>query len=158
MDWDRVFAGYKAQVDWPGARFWRELAAHFQNAKVILSVRSSESWFKSAMNTIYPVMANHASLESADRRARARMAYQIIVEQIFDRRMDDPEHAMAVFQRHNEEVKSSIPAERLLVYEAGQGWEPLCRFLGVAVPETPYPKTNSTRDFNNDRPLPDAKD
>jgi Sulfotransferase domain len=38
-DWDEVFAGFAAQVDWPGARFWRELAEHFPHAKVILSVR-----------------------------------------------------------------------------------------------------------------------
>jgi hypothetical protein len=76
-----VFEGYKSQVDWPGARYWRELAAHFPDAKVILSIRAEDSWFKSVMATIYPAMAAHRSHESADRRARTKMAYDTIVQQ-----------------------------------------------------------------------------
>jgi hypothetical protein len=51
------------------------------------------------------------------------------------------------FRRHTEAVKSAIPPERLLIYEAGQGWEPLCAFLGVAVPDTPYPSENNRAEF-----------
>jgi hypothetical protein len=146
-NWDQVFEGYKSQVDWPGARYWRELAAHFPDAKVILSVRPEESWFKSVMATIYPAMAAHQSHESADRRARSQMAFETIVQQTFDGRMDDRDHAIAVFRRHIEDVQNSIPPERLLTYRAGEGWEPLCRFLGVAVPGTPFPRANTTEAF-----------
>jgi hypothetical protein len=146
-NWDQVFEGYKAQVDWPGARYWRELAAHFPNAKVILSVRPEESWFKSVMATIYPSMAAHQSHESADRRARSQMAFEAIVQQTFDGRMDDHDHAIAVFRRHITDVQSTIAPDRLLTHRASDGWEPLCRFLGTAVPATPFPRANTTEAF-----------
>jgi hypothetical protein len=142
-----VFEGYKSQVDWPGARYWRELADHFPDAKVILSVRPEESWFKSVMATIYPAMAAHQSHESAERRARAQMAYDTIVQQTFDGRMDDRDHAIAVFRRHITDVQGTIAPDRLLTYRASDGWEPLCRFLGTAVPATPFPRANTTEAF-----------
>jgi hypothetical protein len=68
------------------------------------------------------------------------------------------------FRRHNEEVLATIPAGRLLVYEAGQGWEPLCEFLGVPLPAEPYPFENTRAEFigrgvslNDVRPSPDDK-
>jgi hypothetical protein len=59
----------------------------------------------------------------------------------------DEAHMIDVFNRHNEEVKRTIPADRLLVFEAAQGWEPLCRFLAVPVPAAPFPLTNTTEEF-----------
>jgi len=149
VDWERIFEGFRAQVDWPGARYWRELAAHYPKAKVILSVRSPESWHKSVMSTIYPAIMEGCEHEDPARRQHSRMAYETIVEQVFDGRMDDPEHAMAVFQRHNETVKATIPADRLLVFEAKEGWAPLYRFLGVPEPATPYPSRNSSQAFSD---------
>jgi hypothetical protein len=148
-DWDAVFADYNASVDWPSARFWRELAAHFTDAKVLLSVRSPESWIKSVHATIWPSLRDREKQEPGTRRDRQNMSYELIVRQTFDERLDDPEHAMAVYRAHNEEVRREIPADRLLVYTVGDGWEPLCRFLNVDVPDTPYPHTNSTAEFRN---------
>jgi hypothetical protein len=51
------------------------------------------------------------------------------------------------FRRHTEEVKAAIAPSRLLIYEAGQGWEPLCAFLGVPAPDTLYPSENTTAEF-----------
>ena len=68
-------------------------------------------------------------------------------EQIFVGRMGDADHAMAVFRAHTEEVRRTIAPERLLVYDVAEGWEPLCEFLGVAMPETSFPRINSTQDF-----------
>jgi hypothetical protein len=45
-------------------------------------------------------------------------------------------------------VRRAFGEERLLVFEARQGWEPLCRFLEVPVPDTPYPRANSREDFS----------
>lgn len=146
-DWYKVFEGYTAQVDWPGARYWRELADHFPAAKVILTTRSADSWFDSVQATIYPSMRDRATRPSEHDRARAEMAYQTIVQQIFDGRMDDREHAIAVFRNHIAEVQRSIPDQRLLTYRVAEGWEPLCRFLGVPVPEAPYPRVNSSEAY-----------
>lgn len=148
MDWDRVFEGYRAQVDWPGSRYWRELAAHFSDAKVVLSVRSPESWYKSVMSTIYPAIMEGLEHEDDGRRLHAEMAYEIIVAQVFDGRLDDPDHAMAVFQNHIKEVRETIEPERLLLFEARDGWAPLCDFLEVPVPKKAYPTRNSSDDFS----------
>ena len=155
-DWDAVFAEYGACVDWPAARFWREIAAHYPKAKVLHSERSPESWIKSVHATIYPAMQSRNDQEPGGFRDRLLMAHELIVEQTFDGRMDDPDHAMAVFRAHGEEVRRTIPAERLLVYEVGQGWEPLCAFLEVPVPDTPFPRANSTAEFHK-RPKGPAK-
>ena len=52
-----------------------------------------------------------------------------------------------MFNAHNEDVRRSVPREKLLVYEFGEGWRPLCDFLGVPAPATPYAKLNTTDDF-----------
>ena len=56
-DWEAMFSGYVAQVDWPGARYWRELAARYDEAKVILTVRDPELWYDSMSKTIIPLIA-----------------------------------------------------------------------------------------------------
>ena len=57
VDWDHVFRGYRSQVDWPGARYWRELVRHYPTAKVVLSVRDPDEWFDSVQATIVPFLA-----------------------------------------------------------------------------------------------------
>ena len=136
-DWETGLAGFRASIDWPTAFFWRELAAHFPDARILLTVRSAESWYKSFANTILPV-AGRGEPDSLGRQILAR---------VFDDRGDEPAHAMAVYERHNAAVRAAIPAERLLTYEVGSGWEPLCAFLDLPVPEAPFPRTNTTREF-----------
>jgi hypothetical protein len=146
-DWEAVFAGYRSTVDWPSTAYWRELAETYPSAKVILTVRDADRWFDSASATIF---AGRSSDEELAKRTDtwSRMVRRIIAEGTFGYRTGDREHAIAVFQRHNDEVQRTIPPERLLVYEVGQGWEPLCRFLGVAIPDTPYPRENTAEAFN----------
>jgi hypothetical protein len=62
-------------------------------------------------------------------------------------RFEDRDRAQRVFVEWNEEVKRTVPADRLLVFEAKQGWEPLCEFLGVPVPDAPFPRVNDTAEF-----------
>src|SRR5579871_4239272 len=52
-DWDRIFEGYQAMVDYPGAAFWRELAAYYPDAKVLHTVRDPDQWFESTQATIF---------------------------------------------------------------------------------------------------------
>lgn len=147
VDWDEGFAGYRAQVDWPGARFWRDLVSHYPDARVILSTRDAESWYRSFSKTIMPFIANRATLEEPRYRAIGEMCEVLLNQGIFDGRMTDPAHAMAVYDRHVEEVRDTVPAERLLLFDARKGWEPLCRFLDVPVPDVPYPHTNKSAEF-----------
>ncbi len=138
-DWETGLSGFRAAVDWPSSFFWRELSAHYADAKVLLTVRDPESWYRSFAGTILPV-ASAGEPDSLGRQILAR---------VFDDRADDPAHAMAVFERHNAAVRAAIPPERLLTYRVGDGWAPLCAFLGLPVPDTPFPRSNSTREFND---------
>lgn len=151
VDWDALFEGYQSSVDWPSCNLWREQANHFEDARIILSLRDPDSWYDSIMNTIYP--SSRAAAESDDpaQRAFGQWAMNIIWKPIFDNRMEDRAHVIAAFNRHNNEVIAQVPAGRLLVFEAKDGWEPLCEFLDVPVPDTDYPRVNTTDDFNQAR-------
>jgi Sulfotransferase domain len=153
-DWHTILDGCAATVDWPAIMIWKELAAAYPQAKVILTLRDPERWYESASNTIFARMREFkAALASGNaeaidpaRRAHMRMVNAVVVEKSFGGNLDR-EHAIHVFNAHTDEVRRTIPAERLLIYESGQGWEPLCGFLGIPVPETPYPKVNTKDDF-----------
>ncbi|MGE0764943.1 MAG: sulfotransferase family protein [Hyphomicrobiaceae bacterium] len=146
-DWDTVFEGFKATVDWPSAYFWKPIAAHYPNAKVILSVRPVDAWVKSIHSTIHESLKRRNERPAGVLRDQGEMAYDLIERRTFDGRLGDPEHAAAVFLAHMAEVKAAIAPERLLVYDVAEEWAPLCRHLGVAVPNEPFPRTNSTEEF-----------
>jgi len=153
-DWRPILEGFNSTVDWPTTYFWRRLAADNPDAKIILTLRDPEAWYRSAAATIFGRMLEFETLRAGDgaeaidpaRRRHMEMVNTIIVENTFGGSLDK-ENAIRVFTAHNDAVRREIPPERLLVYETGQGWEPLCRFLGVAVPEAPYPRVNTTDDF-----------
>ena len=140
-DWEALFRGYPAAVDWPACYFWRELADRYPQAKVILTEREPHAWYRSARQTIYRAMTEHAKPGAPS------MSADLILERTFGGRFLDEDHACEVFRSHNAAVRAALPAERLLVYEVGSGWGPLCGFLGRPVPETRFPHTNTTADF-----------
>jgi hypothetical protein len=150
MDWEEVFEGYQSAVDWPCASYWRELADFYPDAKVILSVRSPESWYESAMNTIFSA-ANSARVrdrtDAGETEDMRPMMKKIFIDTFKGVPLTDQAHTMSVFEAHNQEVIATIAPERLLVFEAVQGWEPLCAFLGVPVPDVPYINVNSSAEF-----------
>ena len=148
-----ILKGYASTVDWPTTYFWRDLAAANPDAKIILTLRDPDAWYRSAAATIFARMLEFEALRSDPaavvdeaRRRHMEMVNTIVVEKTFGGSLDKA-HAIQVFNAHNEGVRRSVPSERLLVYEPGEGWEPLCDFLGLPVPATPYPKVNTTGDF-----------
>jgi hypothetical protein len=147
VDWDFVFRGYRSQVDWPGARYWRELSQHYPKAKVILLVRDPDEWFDSVQATIAPFVAARGGHPSAHVNAIAEMGYQTVTVQVFGDRMSDRDHATQVFRQHIAAVQSEVPCDRLLTFDVRDGWGPLCEFLGVEAPDIPFPKTNSSKAF-----------
>jgi len=140
VDWSDVLRGFSSTVDWPSATFYRELAEAFPQAKVILTVRDPQAWFASTQATIF-------ARPYDDQNDPFQRMVGKVVGRLFDHRLADRDKVIEVFERHNETVRRTIPADRLLVYDVAQGWEPLCAFLGVPVPETPMPKVNSTEEF-----------
>jgi Sulfotransferase domain len=145
MDWDLLFRDFQATVDWPSARWWREIAAHYPEAKVLLSVRDPEAWYKSMIDTIYQPMKWPVP-DSVPELARLQneMARKAILEETFDNRFEDKAHAIEIFNRHTQEVRDTIDPARLLVFDVKEGWAPLCRFLEVPIPDQPFPRLNDT--------------
>lgn len=146
VDWKALFEGYQAAVDWPASRFYAELMDVFPEAKVLLTVRDPEKWHTSVMNTIHP--SNNDDSDDPMTLAQRRMTTSVIWQGTFNGRLDEKDYAIDVYNRHIEEVKRRVPADRLLVYQVSEGWGPLCRFLGVPVPEnTEFPRLNDTESF-----------
>jgi hypothetical protein len=152
-DWRPILDGYRSTVDWPAVFIWERLVAENPEAKVILTLRDPESWYESASKTIFARMQEFADALGSDaeaiepaRKAHMRMVNTIVIDETFGGRLDR-DHAIQVFNAHNDAVRRAVPTERLLVYESGQGWESLCAFLGVPVVDIPYPQVNSTADF-----------
>jgi hypothetical protein len=145
-DWEKVFKGYASGVDVPTAIFWRELSEVYPAAKLILTVRDPDAWFDSTQMTVLSP------------RMQARQQVLAPLGEFFakvmgrahggdETRIHDRAFMTDYFVRHNAEVIATIPKERLLVFEVTQGWDPLCAFLGVAVPSTPFPSVNSRADM-----------
>ena len=141
QDWDTAFAGYESAIDWPSSFFWRELSEYYPRAKILLTVRSAESWYTSMTNTIFPSIAADTDNDG--------VTVKLIRERVFGDVLDDKAHAIALFEQNIAEVQASFDDERLLTYSVGDGWEPLCRFLGMAVPDIPFPSSNSTEEFKS---------
>ena len=141
-DWKAVFAGYQASVDWPACAFYKELMQVYPEAKVLLTVRDPDRWYESVRNTIY--VASHQHLPHSP---HAQMVNSLIWQGTFDGKFEDKDYAISIFHRHTEEVKQHVPPEKLLVYNVKESWEPLCDFLGVAVPSIPFPRLNDRENF-----------
>ena len=145
VDWARVFDGYRASCDWPSCNFYAELARRFPDAKVVLSVRDADRWYDSVAGTIraHSVLGARSHLMLYPRMRRFyRMVDRIVWQGSFHGRFDERAYAIECFHEHVQRVKETIPPERLLVFEAADGWEPLCAFLGVPVPDGSYPHLN----------------
>ncbi|MCX5241309.1 sulfotransferase family protein [Streptomyces prunicolor] len=144
IDPHAIFAGYQATADAPGCFFWRELIREYPEAKVILSIRDAQTWYRSMSDT---VLRQDLLDKSADPvLAGLRRLALAMFDHVFDNRRDEA-HLTAVFNRHNAEVQREVPADRLLVYEVTQGWAPLCEFIGVDSPVTPFPWLNNTAEY-----------
>jgi hypothetical protein len=142
-DWETIFKGFTSTVDFPGCTFWRELSQFYPAAKVLLSVRDPEKWFESTQATIF---SEHAiGMLSGIPPMKEFMSN--VTWSHFGDHIHDKDFMMAAFKRHNAEVERTIPKDRLLVYEASEGWAPLCKFLDVPVPDAPFPRINSREEM-----------
>jgi hypothetical protein len=137
-DWNAVFDGFQSTTDYPACTYWRELADFFPRAKVILTVRDADSWFDSVSATIFSEQML-GSLRGTP--LDAFMNGTIFAA--FDGRVKDRAFMTDWFTRRNRQVVDALPAERLLVFSPKEGWQPLCAFLGVPVPDVPFPRVNS---------------
>ncbi len=136
-DWNTLFDGFSSTVDFPSCSSYKALATHYPDAKVILTVRDPERWFESTQETIFsPRWITFV------RSAEVGKFMQLTINDYLQDRMHDKEHLVRRFQEHNEEVRNTIPASRLLVYQVKQGWGPLCEFLELPEPDIDFPHVN----------------
>ena len=150
VDWNQVFAGYVAQVDFPGAECWRRLSEAFPDALVVLSTRPPDDWYRSAAATIFQLDDDHGS-----------SPFRQLWQDWFGERSDDPATVIAAYERHNAEVRASAPAGKLVDWQPSDGWGPLCEALDLPVPAEPFPHLNKREDFPRptaDMDLPEAVD
>lgn len=146
-DWPNIFAGCQASLDWPVATFWRELMEVYPEATVLLTKRDPEAWYESYSKTILPIIWETLAMAPEERSQFRSMVLDIEGDRIFGGRLHEPEHMIQCYRDYMAEVEASVPKERLLTYELGSGWQPLCDWLGVPLPDIPYPKTNAPAEF-----------
>ena len=158
-DWERIFRGRHSAVDWPAGRYYRELADYFPDAKVVLSVRDGVDWANSMRHTVWAVYFGDSVMHHVCEARRP-------IDPLWDRYIKlmthmtwDPQTGalpgdtntedgmIAAMERWHGRVKSAIPADRLLVWNPREGYEPLCEFLDVRVPSEPLPRLNDTHAF-----------
>lgn len=158
-DFDALFEGYQASVDFPGYPYYKELMAQYPDAKVILTVRPFEKWYASVNATVrkagpQTIGEKLGMLVQLPFNARLRKVKNVIGffhgifwGEEFDHKFDDKAVAEKAFNDHIESVKAYVPEDKLLVYQITDGWEPLCEFLGHPVPDEPIPHANKKENF-----------
>ncbi len=144
LDVKQMFAGFRSTLDWPACSYWKTMKNANPNAKVLLTQRDPDAWFDSMTKTIFQALrAEHPDPQRNRWRASTR---KLIFEETFGNRFDR-EHVINVLRAHEHDVIASVPPDELLVFDVADGWVPLCAFLGVDVPDVPFPHTNSTAEF-----------
>ena len=158
VDWKALFDGYQSTMDYPGFYFFKEIMEAFPDAKIILTTRPAEEWYESAVKTIYKASPNPMQkmqiLFRLPFNAKLRKVLPVFKlvdymwDEVFEGRFEDREFAIRKFEEMNQEVIQTVPKEKLLVYQVKDGWQPLCDFLGLPVPATPFPRTNNRNGFH----------
>lgn len=145
VDWDALMRDYSAAVDWPVCAFWPEIAAANPDAIVLLSTRSSpQAWWKSADETIFSVTRRDPPEDPVMQRQMT------MIRGLFERftpQWDDAASAQRAYEEHNAHVRATVPADRLVDWQPGDGWDPICAALSLPVPDAPFPHVNTTDEF-----------
>jgi hypothetical protein len=147
-DWDEFLADFVATVDWPACAFWRELADVNPDALIVLSTRSSaDAWWKSANDTIFQVSQRPMPADAPAVFGAQMAMVKDMFANTFTPEWEDETAAKRAYEAHNAAVRAAVDPERLLEWQPGDGWQPLCDALDVPVPDDPFPHVNSTADF-----------
>jgi hypothetical protein len=145
MEWESVYAGYEAVVDFPSSAYYQEIAETFPDALVILSLRELERWSASwqSLWRYFPYFQSAPLRWLFPRVDEIADVLEIAgVERVFHGRME-PASMIKTHEEHIARVKQVISPERLLVYRVQEGWEPLCQALDLPVSDMPFPRHHS---------------
>jgi hypothetical protein len=158
VDWDKLFTGYKSAVDFPVIRYYKDIMTKYPDAKIIHTTRDAESWYESMRKTIFwatqpspgrmlKMMVRLPFSPMLRKQFRVLKFNGMMIRKVFGNNLNDKAKVLEVFHQWNADVLNFIPKEKLLVYDVKSGWEPLCKFMNVPVPSTPFPKVNSSEEF-----------
>lgn len=162
VEWDRVFSGksipnYRSGLDFPMSAYYRELLEYYPNSKVILTVREPEKWYDSFNETVARVSKHHPERNCCfgfvtwptphsymDQWADSPVPRRFFGEEA----LSSKEKLIEAYSEWTEQVKRDVPEEKLLIFHPAQGWKPLCEFLGVPIPDVPFPRSNARKAMN----------
>jgi hypothetical protein len=149
VDWSALLANYTGAVDWPASYFWREIRAANPDALVILSLRDDpDTWWRSVDATILGVLRAGPQPEMEEWYAMAVDLFSAG----FSPDWEDADAVKSAYERHNDAVRAEVPSDQLLEWRPQNGWAPICERLGVPVPDEPFPRVNTTEEFQQRRP------
>lgn len=151
-DWEALFRGYKAAVDWPTVSFLPQLLVQYPKAKVILTTRDPNEWYESARNTIFNAMEMSYRNPDLESRKRTEMSKRLILDKLFSGRYKDKDYCISVYTQHIQSIEKLIPNEKLLMFSVAEGWAPLCWFLQVPIPAVSFPYANDRESFLSMKP------
>lgn len=152
-EFDKILGEYDCVLDVPNICFAEELVAAYPEAKVILTIRDVESWLRSMDNTGGHILRWNWSLVAPWDPSLAGPFWehaQIVMPVAIGTMTDfssPASPARQAFAAHYALVRRIVPKERLLELKAMEGWQPLCRFLNVEIPDEQYPKINDVKEF-----------
>jgi len=162
-DWDKMFAGYNATIDWPGCTFWKELIEVYPEAPVLLNIRDFDPWYKSLHNTVYALrLASEKGELTPDpnRPPPSPKLWEVIGTLLykvdFQGNFEDESWMREMYANRIEEIKDTVPSERLTVWklEDNPGWGPIADALGIETPNAPFPHLHDTDNFREEFGLP----
>jgi len=155
FDWEKIYKGYGACLDFPSCNYYKELMDAYPNSKVILTIRDDKSWIKSWNVLNNQILKSFtfrilAKIPGTSFKLQKDIHNKMIlgVNGAFEGASTDAER-MEKFNEWNDSVINFVPKDRLLVYEVKQGWEPLCKFLNVDIPDIPFPYKNKTKNMGH---------
>ena len=147
--------GYRSTCDYPSSAFWKEQVELYPEAKVVFTTRDPKKWYKSCSDTVFQVQPNRPGTSLAVKAAMAagipckgfdKMLDKLIGERFLHGDWSE-EHVIGAYNAHCEDVLNSFPADKFLIFDVKDGWAPLCEFLGVDIPDLPFPHANETAAF-----------
>ena len=153
-----LLTGYSAGLDLTIFTWYKELMEIYPDAKVLLTVRDPERWFASYSyfhNIVFRTLIQqpYSGVMTAmglgyfikfSREVLLSPTMPGILGRVNRAMLAGKEEAVEVFNSHLAEVKAHVPADRLLVFDVKDGWEPLCNFLDMPIPDKPFPNVNDT--------------
>ncbi len=148
VNWQELFKAYQSAVDWPAAAFVPQLLDVFPDVKIVLTLRDPEDWYQSISKTIFTSLAIEGKVRGMVGSSRKNMASQLF-KRVFSGRYKDKEYILEAFDEHLGKVEEWVPRESLLKYRVTEGWQPLCEFLGVPVPDLAFPRSNDRQSFQS---------